>query len=518
MVKKKKGPVVLTILDGWGISKETKGNAIALGKTPVLDKLWQEYPNALLKASGKNVGLPPHQDGNSEAGHMNIGAGRVIEQDSVIISKSINDSTFFRNAAFLSAIKHVKKYHSKIHLMGLLTSEQSAHADPDHLIALLTLLRHSGINEVYLHLFTDGRDSYQYLAVKLINRLNGILTKNEKISTVAGRFYAMDRIKEWARTKIVYDALTQGNGHKASDAQDAVLDAYNRRENDEYIKPTVIYKNGTPTKRISNNDAVIFFNLRSDRVRQLCKAFVQKDFQEFKREKVLKNLSFVTLTDFGPDLPGVLSAYPARIIGNTLPIVLKDIRQLYIAETEKFAHVTYFLNGGYGPIISNEERVMIKSPHIRSYKDKPEMSADKLTDYLVDSIKGSRYDFMLANYANPDMLGHTGDLPASIKAIEKVDECIGRLVNSLLIMNGTLVITADHGNIEEMIDLETGQVDTSHSKNPVPFIVISKTIPKKTKMNNGVLGDIAPTLLNMMGFKKPKEMSNKILCNYQISQ
>jgi len=518
MAKKRKRPVLLVILDGWGISKETRGNAINLGTTPVIDTLWDNYPHTLLSASGKDVGLPPEQDGNSEAGHMNIGAGRVIEQDSVMISKSINEGTFFKNPAFLAALQHVKKYKSTLHLMGLLTAEQSAHADPDHLLALITLFRLKKADNICLHLFTDGRDSYQYLAIKLLDRLKKVLINGEKIATISGRFYAMDRIKEWSRTEQAYNALVLGKGYRSNDAQEAVLQSYNRQENDEYIKPTVITSNGSAIKRVSNNDAVIFFNLRSDRVRQLSKAFVQKDFIGFKREKILKNLRFVTLTDFGPDLPGVLSAYPARMLYNTLPDALKGWRQLYISETEKYAHVTYFFNGGYNHPLAGERWIAIKSPHIRSYKEKPEMSADQLTNYLIKVIKQGEYDFILVNYANPDMVAHTGDLPASIKAVQKIDYCVGRLQSAITEQDGVMIITADHGNIEELIDLKTGQVDTSHSTNPVPFIIFNRNIPKNIKIKKGILADIAPTILHMLNIKKPKEMRKKILCQYQINQ
>lgn len=518
MPKKRGKPVLLVILDGWGISKETRGNAIALGETPVIDTLNDNYPNTLLGASGKSVGLPNGQDGNSEAGHTNIGAGRIIEQDSVVISKSINEGTFFRNPAFLVALQHVKKYKSTLHLMGLLTAEQSAHADPDHLLALITLFRLKKVNNICLHLFTDGRDSYQYLAIKLLNRLKKALVNKEEIATIIGRFYAMDRIKEWERTRLAYEALVLGKGYQSNDAQEAVLQAYNRQENDEYLRPTVITSNGNAFKRISNNDAVIFFNLRSDRVRQLSKALLQENFSEFRREKLLKNLCFVTLTDFGPDLPGVLAAYPARILNHTLPDALKDLRQLYISESEKHAHVTYFLNGGHDHPLAGEDWVVINSPRIRSYKDKPEMSADQLTNYLVEAIKQKKYDFILVNYANPDMVAHTGDLPASIKAVQKVDYCVGRLQSAITEQDGTMIITADHGNIEELIDLKTGQVDTSHSSYPVPFIIYNKNIPKNIRLKKGVLADIAPTILHMLNINKPEEMINTTLCQYQINQ
>ncbi len=515
--KQKINPLLLIILDGWGVSRQREGNAIALAKTPVMDELLKKCPHTLLGASGKDAGLPPHQDGNSEAGHMNIGAGRIVEQDSVLISKSINDGTFFKNAAFQTAIEHVKKNRSKMHLMGLLTAEQSAHADPDHLLALLTLLRLSEVNSVYLHLFTDGRDSYQFLAIRLLEKLKRAFANGEKIATIAGRFYAMDRIKEWSRTEMVYNSLVLGLGNIAASAEEAVLQAYNRHENDEYIKPTMIKTDGKKSGRISNDDAVIFFNLRSDRVRELTKAFVQPEFQGFTRKKVVSNLCFVSLTDFGPDLPGVLAAYPSRVLKNTLPFALKGLRQLYIAETEKYAHATYFFNGGYDHPVAGETRLIIRSPQVHSYNEKPEMSAYQLTSTVVAALKKRQYDFIMMNFANPDMVAHTGDLKASIKAVEVVDECLGNLKKVISKVNGTMIITADHGNIEEVKDIKTGQVNTSHSSNPVPLIIYNKNIPRTIKLKRGVLADVAPTILHMMNIPKPPEMGNKILCLYQIN-
>lgn len=511
-------PVVLVILDGWGVSDQREGNAIALARAPVYADLWKNYPHTLLGASGKDVGLPPHQDGNSEAGHMNIGAGRIVEQDSVVISKSINDGSFFKNSAFQIAIEHAQKNKSKVHLMGLLTGEQSAHADPDHLLALLTLLRLKNVPRVMLHLFTDGRDSYQYLALSLLERLNKILFNSEHVATVAGRFYAMDRIKEWGRIALVYDALVLGRGHHAATAEAAVLQAYNRHENDEYLRPTVIGENGSRKGRIAHYDSVIFFNLRSDRVRELTKTFVQPDFQGFKRKKILKNVCFVSLTDFGPDLPGVLSAFPSRTISNTLPFALRRVRQLYLAETEKYAHMSYFFNGGYDHPVAGETRLIIKSPLTFSYKDKPDMSADELTTIAVTSLLERKYDFIAMNYANADMVGHTGDLRASIRAVETIDACLGRLRRAVDQRGGALIITADHGNIEEVKDVETGEVNTSHSSKPVPFIVYRKGIPRRLRLKRGILADIAPTILHLMNLPKPKEMNKKMLCQYQISR
>ncbi|MFA6553407.1 MAG: 2,3-bisphosphoglycerate-independent phosphoglycerate mutase [Patescibacteria group bacterium] len=510
-------PFVLVVLDGWGISKIRTGNAIALAKTPHMDAILRRYPHSLLGACGRDAGLPPHQDGNSEAGHMNIGAGRIVEQDSVIISKSINDGSFFKNPAFISAIQHVQRNKSKLHIMGLMTAEQSAHADPDHLLALITLFRLRHVSEVYLHLFTDGRDSYQFLAPELLSKVERSLQNGEKIATIAGRFYAMDRIHEWDRTKMVYDALTIGTGHETKSAQEAILQAYNRHENDEYLRPTVINPPGKEG-RIGDNDAIIFFNLRSDRVRQLTKAFVQKGFDGFRREKELKNLCFVTLTDFGPDLSPVLAAYPSRMVVDTLPFALKGLRQLYVAETEKYAHVTYFFNGGYDQPVAGEDRVIIKSPEAYTYRDKPAMSANKLTNVVLQALEKNKYDFIVMNYANADMVGHTGDLAACIKAVEVVDSCLGKLVKKVIKKEATMIITADHGNIEEVKDIKSGQINTSHSGYPVPFILVNKNIPKNLRMSNGVLADIAPTILDIMDMPKPQVMGNKLLCKFHINQ
>lgn len=521
-MKKTIKPFLLVIIDGWGVRKAKEGNAIVQANTPVMDLLMKNYPNTILGASGRDVGLPAAQTGNSEAGHMNIGAGRIVEQDSVRVSRCISDGSFFKNRALLDVVEHVKKYKSDVHLMGLLTDDQSPHADPDHLLGLITLfnltLEHvSSSIKVYLHLFTDGRDSYQYSATKLLDRFKPALSKRNQIASICGRFYAMDRIKQWSRTERAYNALVMGEGFEAKSAEEAVMQAYNRNENDEYIQPTVIKNNHDKGGRISNNDAVIFFNVRSDRVRQLAKAFVQKKFVGFKRKKVLKNLRFVSMTSFGPDLPSIVEVYPTlQPLKNTVPFVMKDYRQLYVAETEKYAHVTYFFNGGYDHPVAGEDRIIIKSPVAYTYRTKPEMRAKELTDIVCDSIEYQKHDFMVMNFANPDMVGHTGDFPACIRAVEWVDTQIGRLAESILKHDGTMMVTADHGNADEKFDVETEQIITSHSKSPVPFIIVNKKIPKNTKVARGVLGDIAPTMLHMLGMPCPPEMSEHILCKYRI--
>ncbi len=508
-------PVVLVILDGWGVTKAREGNAIALAKTPVMDSLYQKYPNMLLNASGKHVGLPDGQPGNSEAGHMNIGAGRLIEQDAIAISKSINNGTFFKNPAFLQAAKHVEKNKSDLHLLGLLSDGSSPHADNDHLLSLLSFFVNKTKTNIYLHLFTDGRDSPQYAALKVLEKYKDIFDRQRiQIATVMGRFYAMDRKKDWPKTKQAYDALVLGKGIKAVNATEAISQAYNRGESDEFVKPSVILKNKKPFGLIKDNDAMVFFNLRSDRARQLTKTFVQTDFEQknpgsFKRAVNFKNLCFVALTDFGPDLDSILTAYPSVDIPETLPIALRDLRQLYIAETEKYAHVTYFFNGGYDHVVAGEMRVNIPSKNVASYATMPNMSTKEVANYVTGVVNKNQFDFICVNFASPDMVGHTGDLKAGIKAVEIVDQELGKIVNAVLAKSGTLIITADHGNIEEMINLKTKEIDTEHSTNLVPLIIANHT--KYDLVKTGSLANIAPTILKILNINKPKLMNAKSL-------
>lgn len=510
-------PMILVVLDGWGVDRPNRGNAVTLAKTPTINGLLKKYPKTLLCPAGKCAGLPPSQVGNSEAGHMNIGAGRLVEQDVVRISKSINNGTFFKNTAFVEAVRHAKKNKSKLHLMGMLSNGMSPHSDPDHILALLIFVRNYGIKDVYLHLFTDGRDSPQYASLKLVEALERSLKKNELVSTVIGRFYAMDRKKKWSRAEKTYNALVIGEGKRARSPQAAIAESYNKGESDEFIEPYVMTSKGKALPRINNNDSIIFFNLRSDRARQLAKVFVQEDFNKknpgaFKRKKVLKNLKFVAMTDFGPDLDSILTAFPGGDLKNALPKQLADIKQLYIAETEKYAHVTYFLNGGYSDPVGGEDRVVIPSPDVRSYDETPSMSSDKLTKIVLNNLKKNKYDFTFLNFASPDMVAHTGNLKAGIKCCENIDGNIKKIVDEYLKKNGTVIITADHGNIEQMIDLETGEVDTEHSINDVFLVIVNKQLRNKLKLRkNGILGDVAVTVLDLMGKIKPKEMTGKSL-------
>ena len=510
-------PMILVILDGWGVAAPNRGNAITLSKTPTMDGLKRKYPNTELGAHGRYVGLPGTQSGNSEAGHMNLGAGRVVEQDAVRISKSINDGTFFKNASFVEALRHIEKNKSRLHLMGMISNGMSAHSDPDHLLALLSFVKNHKIKEVYLHLFTDGRDSPKYAALKLIQEIEKTFKGGEAIATIIGRFYAMDRKKSWDRTQKSFEALTAGIGRKAESATAAITESYNRGDSDEFIEPYVITKKGKPLPRIKNGDSVIFFNLRSDRARQLAKVFVQKEFCEknkfcFLRKKFLKDLLFVAMTDFGPDLDSILTAYPGFDLKKTLPMQLADLKQLYIAETEKYAHVTYFFNGGYADPVDGENRLVIPSPDVRSYDQVPAMSSAKLTSTIITNLKKKKYDFTVLNFAAPDMVAHTGNLKAGIECCHVVDRHLSEIVKAYLEVGGTVLITADHGNIEEMINLKTGEIDTEHSVNPVPFILVNKNLQNKIKLKpSGVLADVAPTILKLLGLEKPKEMAGKSL-------
>ncbi|HCJ52947.1 MAG: phosphoglycerate mutase (2,3-diphosphoglycerate-independent) [Candidatus Kerfeldbacteria bacterium RIFCSPLOWO2_01_FULL_48_11] len=505
-------PIVLVILDGWGVSAPSPNNAITQARTPTMDHLWSSYPHTVLEASGIAAGLPPGQAGNSEAGHLNIGAGRLVEQDAVLISHRINDGSFFRNPAFLGAVEHVRKFKSNVHLIGLLTGDQSAHAYPEHIHAILQLLSGNNISRIYLHLITDGRDSAPHSAIAALDELRQHFKGNEKIVSIIGRFYAMDRIKEWERTRLAYEAMVSGVGRGAHTAKEAIMQAYNREENDEYIQPTVLTKNKKPIKTIDDNDAVIFFNLRSERVRQITKAFVQGDeFIGFPRKRILKNLYFASLTDFGPELPNVHVAYPFRRLSATLPNVFEDYRQLYISESEKYAHVTYFFNGGHADPVSGEDRVIIKSPRMYSYSKKPEMNAEKVTEFVLTSIEEKRYDFIVVNFPNADMLGHTGNMAAAIQGIEYVDFCIGRIESAVRRAHGLLVIAADHGNADEMVNMQTGEVITEHSNRPVPFIVAGDSAKGRLLKKTGALWQIASTILEIANIKKPKEMTRNTL-------
>ncbi|MEK7139179.1 MAG: 2,3-bisphosphoglycerate-independent phosphoglycerate mutase [Patescibacteria group bacterium] len=502
-------PTVLCILDGFGIGPASKSNAIALAKMTVFKRLQRRYPHTSLQTSGSQVGLPRWQAGNSEAGHANIGAGRIVKQDSVRILDSIADGTFYKNPAFISAVKHVREHQSAVHLMGLLSGDQSGHAHPAHLLSLLKFFRKKKVRPIYLHLFTDGRDSSPYSAGRFLRRLQDQLEPQEQIATISGRYYAMDRNKRWDRTATAYAAMVHGRGVKADNAEAAVASAYDRGETDEYLQPAVMVRHGRPIATIDDGDAVIFFNLRSDRARQLTKPFVQSRFEQlggFRRGGQLRQLYFVALTDFGPDLDTVVAAFPAVSLTQTLPMALAGYRQLYIAESEKYAHMTYFLNGGYADPVAGEDRVMIPSPTVSHYDQRPAMSAKKITTRVLRSLRGREHQFVALNFANPDMLAHTGNLAATIAGLKVVDECLGKLYHMVVLRRkGNLIITADHGNAE-VLRSAAGAVVTEHTRYPVPFIMATAD-HHRYRLRRGNLANVAPTVLAIMGVTAPADMT-----------
>ena len=511
-------PTVLVILDGFGlVDPKRKGNAITPATAPNIFGLMNKYPASILAASGKDVGLFAGQPGNSEAGHLNIGAGRVVKQDLLIISEAIADGTFFKNEAFKQALFHVKKYKRAVHVLALLTNRTSAHARPEHLYAMLEFFRREKQDEVYLHLFTDGRDSAQQAALDFLRELRGEMQNHEKIATVTGRFYAMDRNRVWERTKRTYEAIVCGRGRAAKSAREAVEASYRRGETDEFIEPTVILEGRRPAGLFRDNDAIYFINARSDRARQLTKAFVQPDFQKqnkgaFKRAKFPKNTRFVAMTDFGPDLPGIFTAFSSPDVPRALSLAINDnYKQLYISESEKYAHITYFINGGFAASLNGEEREVVKSDTVKSYAGKPEMRAGEVTDKIAAYLKNNKYNFICVNYPNADMVGHSGDFEAAKRAVRFLDAQVKRLVDEVVEKKGgQLFLLADHGNAEEMVNLKTGAPLTEHTNNPVPFLIVRKGLEGK-KLKSGRLGDAAPTIFKLMGVEKPSEMTGKCL-------
>ena len=518
-VRIRQKPTLLVILDGWGLADPSApGNAITPQTAPLIFALQKKYPSAPLAAAGEAVGLFPGQQGNSEAGHFNIGAGRVVKQDLLYISAAIHDGTFFKNEAFKQALFHAQKYKTAAHIMAMLTRAHSVHTLPEHLYAMLEYLRRREQKEVYLHLITDGRDSSPHGAAVFLRELAGHLLGHEKIATIIGRFYAMDRNKIWERTQKAYEAMVLGKGCAAASAEEALEQAYNRGETDEYVCPSIIVAGGKrPVARIKDNDAVFFVNARSDRARQITKAFVQPDFEKknpgaFARKSLPKNIRFVAMTDFGPDLPGIFTAFHTPDVPNSLAKAIGGAyRQLYISESEKYAHVTYFINGGYADPINGEDRLVLRSDSIRSYEAEPEMRAKAMTDVILDHIEKAKYNFITVNFPNADMVGHTGNLAAAKLGVRAVDTQVKRLVEAVLKRAGQLLLVGDHGNAEEMIDAKTDEIMTEHTTNPVPCVMVSQALKGKKAKKAGKLADVAPTLLKMMGVEKPKEMTGRSL-------
>ncbi len=507
----KKPTNILIILDGWGVAPKNKGNAIELAKKPFFNNLVKKYPYTMLNATGLAVGLSENERSGSEAGHFNIGAGRIIKQDSQIIREDIESGKFFKNPKILRTINHALAEKTSLHFIGLLSELDSPHSDPDHLYTLLKLAKQKKIKQVYLHLFTDGRDTYRKRALVFLKDLRVKIKEIGigKIATIGGRYYGMDRVKHWDRMQRAYDTMVLGEGAKSNSAEEVIENSYKQGLTDEFIIPTVIVDNkNKPIAKIKNNDAVMFFNVRGDRARQFTKLFVLDNIIGYEnRSHRLKNIFACTLTDFGPDLP-VQVAYFSQEVENTLPFVLKDLKQLYIAEAEKYPHITYFLNGGHKNPIGKENRQQVMSPNVFSYDQQPEMSADDITKVITSNIEYSVYDFIAVNYANADMVGHTGNLKATITAVEFLDKCLKQVIEKILESGGTAIITADHGNADEMINLKTGEEMTMHSKNPVPFILVKDKLRKENLKlrGNGILGNVAPTLLNVLKIEKPEDM------------
>lgn len=503
--------VVLVILDGYGINPKTEGNAIAAANKPNMDRLMKEFPNTIVRTSGMDVGLPHGQMGNSEVGHTNIGAGRIVYQELTRITKSIEDGDFFEKKEFLDAIHNCKKNNSKLHLFGLV-SDGGVHSHNTHLYALVELAKRQGLKDVYIHCFFDGRDVPPDSAKGYVEELEAKLKEIGvgKIASVMGRYYAMDRDNRWERVQLAYDAMVLGKGLEASSAGEAVAASYAREEYDEFVKPTVIKENGKPVATIGENDSIIFFNFRPDRAREITRTFIEEDFSGFKREKGYFPVKFVCMTQYDKTFKNVEVAFKPESLENTFGeyISKKGYRQLRIAETEKYAHVTFFFNGGVEAVYEGEDRVLIPSPKVATYDLKPEMSAYEVTDEVVKRINSKEYDVIILNYANSDMVGHTGVFEAAKAAVEAVDECIGRVVSAVQAQNGVVLITADHGNSEQMVDYETGGPFTAHTTNPVPLIVVGLG---DVKLREGRLADLAPTMLDIMNLEKPKEMTGESL-------
>ena len=512
MMKIKHIPLVLIILDGWGLSPKVEGNAIAQARKQNMDFFLKNYPHTILSTSGEDVGLPAGQMGNSEVGHLNIGAGRIVYQEFTRVTRAVKEGSFFVNDKLLAAIDHVKKHDSALHLMGLL-SDGGVHSHISHLFALLELARCHKLKNIYVHCFLDGRDVPPANALEYIRELKNKLAGlgAGKIATVMGRYYAMDRDHRWERTKRAYDAIVGGKGFPAGSAEEAIRESYQRRETDEFVQPTVIIdKDGEPVARVKDNDAVIFYNFRPDRARQLTRAFVDKEFLGFTRPLNHPRVHFTCLTLYDKTIRTPV-AFPPHDLKNTLGEVLSvhGLKQLRLAETEKYAHVTFFFNGGVETPYPGEERLLVPSPQVATYDHKPEMSAPEVTEAFLERFASQKYQVIIMNYANADMVGHTGNLGAAVKAIEVVDQCLGKAAGAVLAKGGIVLITADHGNADEMLD-EHGNTHTAHTTNPAPFILINQDL-NSTHLQSGRLEDIAPTILSILGLPQPPEMTGKLL-------
>ena len=504
-----KKPYALIIMDGYGVNDRHDGNAIYAAKTPNMDKYLKECPHSIVHASGMDVGLPDGQMGNSEVGHTNIGAGRIVYQELTRITKSIDDGDFFKNPALLGAIENCKKNNSALHFAGLL-SNGGVHSHNKHLYGLLRLAKENGIENVHVHCFMDGRDvpprSGAGFVEELVSQIRQIGVGD--IATVMGRYYAMDRDNRWERVEKAYNAMVLGEGNTCESAVTAMNESYNNDVTDEFVVPTVIVKDGAPVGKIQENDSVIFFNFRPDRAREITRTIVDPDFSGFDR-KFFKTY-YVCMTQYDATMPNVEVAFKPESLSNTFGeyISKKGLRQLRIAETEKYAHVTFFFNGGVEQVYDGEDRALINSPKVATYDLQPEMSAPEVTDEVVKRIESGEYDVVVLNFANCDMVGHTGVFEAAVKAVETVDECLGRVVDAILKMGGKALITADHGNADQMVNYETGGPFTAHTTNVVPLVLIGDGAKE---LKNGRLADLAPTMLDLMGLEKPNEMTGESL-------
>lgn len=507
-----KKPTVLMILDGYGLNESTAGNAVYEGKTPVMDKLMAECPFVEGNASGMAVGLPDGQMGNSEVGHLNMGAGRIVYQDLTKITKSIKDGDFFENPALLAACENVKKHDSALHMFGLV-SDGGVHSHIEHIFGLLELAKRQGIEKVYVHCFLDGRDTPPSSGKEYVEQLEAKMKEMGvgQVASVMGRYYAMDRDNRWDRVEKAYNALVNGTGETAESGPAGIQASYDAGATDEFVLPTVVVKDGSPAATIKDNDSVIFFNFRPDRAREITRTFCDDHFEGFDRGERIKT-TFVCFTDYDVTIANKLVAFVKDEITNTFGefLAAHDMTQARIAETEKYAHVTFFFNGGVEEPNKGEDRILVKSPKVATYDLQPEMSAFEVCDKLVDAIKSDKYDVIIINFANPDMVGHTGVEAAAVKAIEAVDECVGRTVDAVKEVNGQMFICADHGNAEQLIDPETGAPFTAHTTNPVPFLLVNADPAYKLR-DGGCLADIAPTLIELMGMEQPKEMTGKSL-------
>lgn len=506
-------PVVLMILDGYGLNDKVEGNAIAQAKTPVMDQLMKECPWVRGNASGMAVGLPEGQMGNSEVGHLNMGAGRIVYQELTRITKEIQDGTFFENPALVKAVENCRKNGSALHLMGLL-SDGGVHSHNTHLYALLELARRHGLEKVFVHCFLDGRDTPPASGREYAEALNKEMEKIGvgRIASVMGRYYAMDRDNNYDRVKLAYDAMTKGEGLTAACGICAIQESYDRKETDEFVKPTVVVEDGKPVATVQDGDSVIFFNFRPDRAREITRAFCDDDFKGFDRG-ARRQITYVCFSDYDPTIPNKDVAFHKIAVTNTFGewLAANNLKQARIAETEKYAHVTFFFNGGVEAPNPGEDRILVNSPKdVATYDLKPQMSAPEVCEKLCAAIRSDKYDVIVINFANPDMVGHTGVLPAAIKAIETVDECVGKAVAAVKEVGGVMFICADHGNAEQLIDYETGEPHTAHTTNQVPFVLVNYDKGYGLR-EGGCLADIIPTLIEIMGMKQPAEMTGKSL-------